>query len=96
MSDEKTAAQADLPRLVALCPIGLYTHRKGGAYVVFAHSIDEGNLDPLVHYYSVAKGTRWTRTVHNFTMLVDGVPRFERVSDVTDEMLARARGDRGE
>ena len=98
MSDEKDAAQMFLRDVDAktTCPIGVYVHRKGGTYVVYSHSVNEATLASLVHYYSVDKGTRWTRTVDNFVEEVEGRPRFERVSDVTDEMLARARGARGE
>lgn len=64
--DEKDKAQLALVDAAATCPVGVYTHRSGGEYIVFAHSIDEETLTPLVHYFSLKKGTRWTRTVTNF------------------------------
>jgi hypothetical protein len=104
MSDEKNDAQAQLAVAAERCPIGLYTHYKtDGVYVVHGHSVDEATLAPLVHYYSVSRGSRWTRTIDVFTEAmqpeIGGVvfptTRFVRTGDVTDEMLARARGDRG-
>lgn len=76
--DPKEAAQRALREVAATCPIGVYSHRKGGKYFVFAHSVDETKLTPLVHYYSFTKGTRWTRTISDFTSLVDGKSRFMR------------------
>jgi len=104
MSDDKNDAQARLAAAAERCPVGLYAHYKtDGVYVVHGHSVDEASLAPLVHYYSVSRGSRWTRTVDNFTEIVTGdisgvafaSVRFTRTGDVTDEMLARARGDRG-
>lgn len=63
--DEKDDAQAKLKALEF--PHGKYTHYKGPFYWVFATSIDEATLEPLVHYESIAHGTRWTRTLKNFT-----------------------------
>lgn len=83
----KVEAQRALASASRLCPIGVYAHRKGGTYVVFAHSVGEESLQPLVHYYSVDRGTRWTRTITDFTELVDGKPRFERVRDASDSEL---------
>jgi hypothetical protein len=96
MSDIKDDLQFRLPMMVTRCPIGVYVHCKGGTYVVHGHSLEEASLVALVHYYSVDKGTRWTRTIDNFTEVFDGRQRFVRIDDVTDEMLARARGARGE
>lgn len=104
MSDEKSNAQARLAAAAEKCPIGTYAHYKtDGVYIVYGHSVDEAILAPLVHYYSVSRGTRWTRTIEVFTEIMSpehggvvfDVHRFERTGDVTDEMLARARGDRG-
>ena len=89
----KDAAQADLSAHLEFCAIGEYEHRKGGRYIVFAHTVDEATLQPLVHYYSIAKKTRWTRTFANFVELVDGKPRFERVGYGDEDMLKAARGE---
>lgn len=81
--DPKQDVQESLPALAELCPVGVYTHRNGGTYVVFAHSVNEATLAPLVHYYSVDKRTRWTRTIKNFVEKVGGVPRFSFVAYVS-------------
>jgi hypothetical protein len=89
MSDDpKTAAQLGLTVQAAMCPIGVYSHRNGGTYAVYAHSVDEETLEPLVHYWSFDKKTSWTRKISVFTEQVDGKPRFERERDLTAiEML---------
>ncbi len=93
-ADPKPDAQAALRDLaINACPIGVYAHRKGGTYVVYSHSVDESTLAALAHYYNVIDGTRWTLTVESFIKEVAGRPHFERVGDVTDEMLVRARED---
>jgi len=89
--DPKTAAQDALIDAATSCPIGVYAHRGGGEYVVFNHSVDEATLVPLVHYISLAKGTRWTRTIANFTEEIGGRPRFWRVRDATSLQLHFAR-----
>jgi hypothetical protein len=62
--DEKDMAQA---KLVALSfPLGRYQHYKGSFYRVFAVSLDEETLEPLVHYESLARQTFWTRKMSNF------------------------------
>lgn len=77
--DEKDVAQK---RLEALSfPLGRYQHYKGPFYRVFAVSIDEETLEPLVHYESLARGTRWTRKMSNFMETValpsgEKKPRF--------------------
>jgi hypothetical protein len=64
VNDEKDIAQE---RLAALrLQLGIYRHYRGGLYCVFAVSLDEDTLAPLVHYYSYEKKTRWTRTLVNF------------------------------
>ncbi len=92
MSDPKNDAQDVLKRAVARCPVGVYTHCKGGKYVVYSHSLDEETLTPLVHYYSLGRGTRWTRTIANFIERVGPEARFTRERDatVTELHLARA------
>jgi hypothetical protein len=90
--DPKDDVQTKLSAIAAQCPIGVYVHRKGGEYVVYSHSLDEGTLQPLVHYYSLTKRTRWTRTVADFTEEVDGKPRFARVRPPTHLELYDACG----
>ena len=75
--DDKDAAQKILKFID--CPLGKYQHYKGPFYWVFATSIDEATLAPLVHYESLTHGTCWTRTIDNFTEKVQGVPRFKYV-----------------
>jgi hypothetical protein len=67
--DEKGAAQV---RLAALSfPIGRYQHYKGPFYRVFAVSLDEETLEPLVHYESLTHRTCWTRKMSNFMEVVE-------------------------
>ena len=73
--DSKDTAQkalnANPPKL------GIYKHCKGGLYTLYSFSLNESTKEPLVHYYSHEKRTRWTWTVTNFfEILSDGVPRF--------------------
>jgi len=90
--DEKDAAQAALAEAASCCPVGVYAHRNGGEYVVYGHSIDEATLVPLVHYFSIAKRSRWTRTIINFTEQgSDGAARFRRIRDATDDEILEAR-----
>jgi hypothetical protein len=65
MKDEKDVAQEKLAALSF--PLGRYQHYKGPFYFVFAVSIDEESLEPLVHYESLVHGTFWTRRLSNFT-----------------------------
>lgn len=51
--------------------LGAYRHYKGSFYIAYSVTVDEATLEPMVHYYSLDKKTRWTRTVKNFTELVD-------------------------
>jgi hypothetical protein len=68
MSDEKDEAQAKLAAFDF--KLGVWEHYKGGLYVVFAISLDEETLQRLVHYFSIEKKTRWTRSLLNFTQYV--------------------------
>lgn len=72
----KNDAQANLASATAAAPRGIYGHRNGGEYVLFAHSLDEETLEPLVHYYSLDKKTRWTRTLKVWIEVVDSRLRF--------------------
>jgi hypothetical protein len=56
---------------------GVYRHKKGGLYVPYSLTLDEPTLGVLVHYASLEKRTRWTRTLENFLEEVKGQPRFE-------------------
>jgi hypothetical protein len=68
-------------------------YKTGGHYIVVARSLMEDTLEPLVTYYSVDKGTYWTRALRNFEETVvaplDGQraryegPRFTRVEEMT-------------
>jgi hypothetical protein len=83
-SDEMTlkqVAQLELRQGIRHCEVGVYVHYKGGEYIVFAHTVDEDSLALLVHYYSMKRHTRWTRTVKNFCEIIDDkhTPRFRRV-----------------
>jgi hypothetical protein len=59
-ADQKSSVQEVLERLHV--PAGLYQHWKGPLYVAFSNSIHEKSGEALVHYYSLEKRTRWTRT----------------------------------
>lgn len=74
--DEKDVAQAKLAALSF--PLGRYQHYKGPFYRVFAVTIDEETLEPLVHYESLTRRTCWTRKMSNFmetVMLPSGEKR---------------------
>lgn len=78
--DPKDAAQEKLK--AEAIPLGRYKHYKSDSlYEVFALSVDEGTLELLVHYRSIAHGTSWTRTLRNFTEEVEvgdaKMPRFK-------------------
>ena|SRR5580698_756824 len=97
--DAKTEAQS---KLTATCeaadvlPGYIYTHwNVGGEYVVFAVTLDEATLEPLVHYYSLTYRTRWSRPLAVFVevmVIVDSSPvthRFDRIRSATlEEFLA--------
>lgn len=80
MGDIKDDAQAKLKAFDF--QHGKYQHAKGSFYWVFATSVDEGTLELLVHYESIARGTRWTRTIQNF-MEVITMPSGEKKSRFT-------------
>jgi hypothetical protein len=90
--ENKNAMQAALalfkPRL------GVWEHHKGGLYIVFAVTLKEDTLDPMVSYYSIDKKTRWTRTYENFVELIgEGKrPRFSYVRPVRSTELLTALG----
>jgi hypothetical protein len=80
--DAKDEAQASLK--ARAFPLGEYRHYKGPCYWVFAVSIDEETLEPLVHYKSLIHETLWTRKMSNFAEEVDlpsgeKKPRFEHI-----------------
>lgn len=74
---------------------GLYRHYKGGYYVMYGKTVDEETLETLVHYYSLEKKTRWTRTLENFTAKVyledrKDQQRFEYVREASLNELLEA------
>lgn len=77
----------------AQLPLGWFKHHKGGNYVVFATTVNEENGMILVHYFSVLKHTRWTRTLTDFSELLPppiGRKRFEWWRPATAKELAAA------
>lgn len=90
--DIKDKSQEHLAAIRDKHPVGVYRHYKGGVYVLFAHSLSENNLIPLVHYYSLSKKTRWTRDVGNWTQLVQETPRFQYDRPATRDELLEACG----
>jgi hypothetical protein len=69
MSDQKDNAQKALQAKPDI--LGFYLHYKGNAYFVYSVSVNEANGEHLVHYYSIERKTRWTRTWDNFFMKVE-------------------------
>ena len=65
--DEKDLAQKKLREVSNSFLLGRYQHYKGPFYRVFAITLDEATLEPLVHYESLFHHTFWTRTLKNFT-----------------------------
>jgi hypothetical protein len=98
--DLKDRAQSKLAE--SLVELGIYRHHKGGLYTLFTTSIDEATLEPLAHYYSHAKRTRWTRTFTNFGDTVEmqdergRVARFEFMGPATTLELCTACFDGAE
>ena len=90
MEDAKELAQRKLEE--RRFPLGIYKHRKGGRYVAFAVSLKEDTMEEVVHYFSIVRCTRWTRTLENFFELVEGKPRFEYVGRSTQHQLLVAAG----
>ena len=99
--DEKTEAQS---KLAATCEAAdvwrchVYRHwdegGEYGEYVVFAVTLDEATLEPLVHYYSLKYKTRWSRKLTVFTehLGTAGPRRFARVRRASFEEVAAALG----
>ena len=81
MPDEKDLAQLTLQNGPEIG--SRYRHYKGGEYEVVQLAINENDLQPLVIYKSLAKGTLWVRTFDdwNAKVLVDGkeTTRFTRL-----------------
>jgi hypothetical protein len=93
--DAKDRAQEDLIEKQEEVPLGLWRHYKGGEYIVFALSVQEDTCKHLVHYYSLDKKTRWTRSLSNFVEIVTPpgsylVPRFRfvRVTSMDEHLEA--------
>ena len=99
---DKNAAQAALT--AHWIKRGVYRHYKGGEYILYSASCDEATGVHLVHYYSIARLTRWTRNLTHFfgTLrrddsspgggLLAPEPRFTWVRYATDEELIKAAG----
>lgn len=92
MSEDKDFSQLTLASVKELLPRGVYTHRKGGEYVLHGYSVDEASLKILVHYYSLKKKSWWTREAPVFTEPVDGKPRFWFLRLATGRELSEACG----
>lgn len=91
MKDQKNDWQAALAR--DSVTLGYWKHRLGGSYIVFATTCNEENGEILVHYYSIVKRTRWSRSKQNFTEQVGDRGRFEWWRPATlDELAAAASG----
>ncbi len=88
MGDMKDEAQKALAE--ARDVRGVYKHRKGGTYVLYSVTVDEESLETMVHYYSVERGSRWTRPLRVWTEPVEGHPRFWKVRDATVSELLKA------
>lgn len=65
---------------------GMYVHANGGLYVAYSTTCDEVTGQVLVHYYSVERKTRWTRTLEVF------LGRFAFRYEVTVYQLREAAG----
>jgi hypothetical protein len=102
--DEKDLAQKKLREIADSFLLGRYQHYKGPYYRVFAITLDEETLAPLVHYESLLHHTFWTRTLKNFTEEVtleggETRPRFKFVgwaagNDVIYDSSTRAEEKR--
>ncbi len=68
MSEKDDAQQAEAARSSA---VGVYKHYKGSFYTAYGTNVKEDTFEPLVHYFSQEKKTRWTRTRENFHQLVE-------------------------
>lgn len=97
MTDEaKEKAQRE--EKTSLYPrVGMYRHYKGGTYLVFARSVHEQTLEPLVHYYSYERCTFWTRTREDFLDIVTDAdhvtrPRFVFVGEASPSVILRVLG----
>jgi hypothetical protein len=50
--DKKDLAQKKLQEIRTSVPIGIYQHYKGSYYTVYGYSLNENDLEILIHYYS--------------------------------------------
>ncbi len=82
---DKDTAQTELK--LASDMRGVYLHRKGGTYTVFSITLDEKSCEKMVHYHSHSNDSRWTRTLAEFSEVVEGRPRFWKVREATLEEL---------
>lgn len=58
----------------------VWTHRKGGRYAVTDVAVDESSLEVLIVYFSVDRGGTWVRRLSDWIEVVDGRPRFWRLT----------------
>ena len=74
--------------------LGYYRHHKGGAYVVFSVTVHEATGEVLIHYFSVLKHTRWTRSRKVFQeFVVKPILRFTWWRPASrEELFAAAAG----
>lgn len=89
---EKDKGQETLAMLKTKFVGDVYVHWKGGHYVCYSMSLDEETLEPLVHYYSLAKKSWWTRTLYVWLEVVKGDPRFIYLRKATQAELEEAKG----
>lgn len=105
VQDVKDIAQDSAQRLVANLPYeivgSVFQHYKGPIYVVVAVTVDEARAEgkkpleeTLVHYYSISRKTRWTRTWADFFSFVgaNDTPRFEYCRRATAQEIFEAFG----
>ncbi len=73
-----------LPPEAAEIKVGeLYSHYKGGTYIVKGVGRHSETLDPLVWYKNLEHGSEWGRPLSEWVKpLPDGSPRFVRINSV--------------
>jgi hypothetical protein len=90
--DEKDHVQNRCEGLRKTFALGHYFHYKGGEYIVYGTSVKEDTLEVLVHYYSISKKTRWTRTWDDFNSRPEGIAvqrfQFEREASLPELLMA--------
>jgi hypothetical protein len=82
MKFEEEVLTAQNQRFTGPQPGEIYKHYKGDLYIIKVRSISEGDFKQLVTYFSMSMGYCWTRTLEDFTSLVNGEPRFKLISNI--------------